>query len=374
MHRKLGFWFAAVCLSLAAGAGGCRGGGGPSGEATSAVIVDVTPAAARDVPVVVSTVGSLEAINAASVRAEVAGRITQIVTDEGASVRAGQSLLHIDSERYRLKRESAAAGLAQALAQLENDSTLLARNEGLAESGAVDPQTLDDLRTRVDVDQASVKSARAVLDLATRDLVRSRGPAPFDGVFARRTADLGDYVAVGQELGEVVQARTLRLTFSLPETQAVHVSAGDPVQFQATALPGQVFDAEAYYVSPTVTQDTRTVTVKAHVSNPELRLKPGMSVDVRVATSVLGAAVVIPEVAVRRETGATYVFVASGGVAHRVDIETGPRPQPGLIVASTGVNAGDSLIVAGFQKISDGGAVEVRQLIPLGESRQPLEE
>ena len=373
MHRKFALPTAVGCLALAVGGAGCRGGG-PSAETTNAVAVDVTPAAARDVPVVVSTVGSLEALNAAVVRAEVAGRVTAIATDEGSAVRAGQSLLHIDSERYRLERESAVARLAQARAQLQNDSTLLARNQELSKSGAVDAQTLDDLRTRVNVGRANVQSARAGLDLATRDLVRSRVPAPFDGVFARRTVDLGDYVAVGQELGEVVEARTLRLNFSLPETQAVHVSRGDPVQFQATAVPGQAIDAEVYYVSPTVSESTRTVTVKAHVANPELRLKPGMSVYVRVATSVLGAAVVIPEVAVRRETGATYVFVASGGVARRVDIETGPRPQPGLIVATTGIEPGDSLIVAGFQKVGDGGAVGVRRVIPLGESRQPLEE
>lgn len=358
MRHRPATWWTSVC-GLGTVLAACHGGEAER-RTPEAVVIDVALAQRQDVPVLVSTVGTLEAMNAAEIRAEVEGRVTDIVAAEGARVRAGATLLRIDPERYRVGRQRAAAQLAQAVAQAQNDSILLERNRPLLAAGAIGPQTLEDVQTRAELSRAGRDAARAALSLADRDLRRATVTAPFTGEFVSRLVDLGDYVKIGDPVGRLVAADTLRLTFQLAETEGVAIRRGAPVSFEVTALPGRSFTGLVYYVSPAVEERTRTIAVKAWVPNPDGTLRPGLSATVRVQTDVLKDAVVVPDVAIRRQGDLTYLFKVAGGEAQRVEVRTATRPNPGAVVVLSGVAAGDSIVVAGFQKIEQGRAVRAR--------------
>ncbi len=322
--------------------------------------VEISVAHAEDVPVDVSTVASLESPHSAELRAQVAGQVKKLFVSEGASVPAGGAILSIDPDRYRLALESAEARLEQARAQYANDSLTLSRSRPLVATGAIGPQAFDDLKTRVNLSKATLDQARAARDLAQQDASDASVLAPFRGRFAERKVNVGDYVRVGDALGTITDASVLELIFHLPETEAGGVGLGDPVTFTATAIPGRSFTGKVFYASPIVDPVTRTVTVKARVPNEKGLLRPGMSATVEVSTHILHGAAVVPEVAVRREAGEQYVFRVAGDTVARVAVTLGPRPRAGSIVITRGVAAGDSLLVAGFQKVTNGTKVDAR--------------
>jgi membrane fusion protein (multidrug efflux system) len=336
----------------------CRGR--EARQAAGPVEIEIAVARSEAVPVVVSTVASLDARQTADLRAEVAGQVGAIVNDEGSRVAEGTPLLTIDPERYQLAFEQAVARLEQAAAQALNDSMLLARSRPLLGTGGIGQQALDDLVARAAASKAARNQAQAARDLAERDRQNATVLAPFAGRFAERRVNVGDYVNVGDPIGTVADASVLLVTFALPETQGVAVKPGDPVTFDATALPERTFDAIVYYVSPIVSEATRMLTVKARLDNRDGALRPGMSAAVHVATSLLKGAAVVPEVAVRREAGEQYVFRVAHDTARRLAVELGPRPRSGDIVLTTAVHPGDSVVVAGFQKITDGSHVTPR--------------
>jgi RND family efflux transporter MFP subunit len=326
-----------------------------------AVPVDVAEARAEQVARESVTMASLDSELDIMVSAEVSGRVGPGGVEEGRSVNEGTSLLSIDTRQYELALERARATLEQARAQSENDSVRLARTSELLAAGAVDPQTVDDLRARAAQSRAQLAAQEAAVESAEHDYRRSTVPAPFRGTFFDRRADLGDYVRPGDPIGRLANLDTLRLTFRLPEADAAAVSPSAEVRFTVAALgSAREFRGRVYYVSPAVAPETRTVEVKAHVANPDRALRPGMSAEALLATSPAGQAVVVPEVAVRSEAGSSYLFRVSGGVAERIDVRAGVRPVPGLLVIEGDVAVGDSVVIGGFQKLADGSQVVVR--------------
>ncbi len=353
MRRSL-----AAAVALAGMLAGCRNQAQEQAEGPPPV--EIATVRAENVPVEVSTVASLAAPRSAELRAQVAGQVRRLFVDEGDRVAAGGPILAIDPEHYRLALESAEARLEQAQAQYSNDSLTLARSRPLVATGAIGAQAWDDLQTKVSLSKANLDQARAARDLARQDASDASVLAPFRGRFAERKVNVGDYVRVGDLLGTIADASVLEITFHLPETEAVGVSPGDSVTFDATALPTHTFAGTVSYVSPIVDPATRTVTVKARVPNEGGLLKPGMSATVGVSTHVLQGAAVVPEVAVRREAGDQYVFRVAQDTVARIAVTLGPRPRPGDIVITRGVAVGDSVLVAGFQKVTTGTRVSVR--------------
>lgn len=355
-YGRIGF----LPLFLLSGLAAC-GGSDDTVAATEPTTVDVAAASVESVTRTISTVATLDSEADATIRAEVEGRITRIAAGEGAIVDEGESLLQIDSRRFQLALADAQARLKQAEAQFANDSIRLARTSTLLDAGAVDRQTVDDLSTALVRDRTLVEGARVAAEMAQLNFDLSRVLAPFRGTFLDRKVDLGDHVRVGDPIGRLVDLTTLRVTFRVPEPDAIKITRGDVVRIQVKSLATlPEFPGTIYYISPAVDPATRTVEMKARVPHAQGLLRPGMSSAVELVTSSLDSVPVVPEVAVRTEAGSQFVYVASGGRAHRVPVETGARPSPGRISVRGGVSGGDSVIVGGFQKIAEGSRVMIR--------------
>lgn len=352
---------AAIIVALS----GCSDPAAEAGSpAESAVPVEVAAARAENVSIEITAVASLDSELDAVLRAEVGGRIHGPMVAEGERVSEGTSLMRIDSRVYEIRLERARSAVEQAEAQFRNDSLRAERTRALLEAGAVDPQTLDDLEARLAQSRAQLVSARVSEEMAEHDYARSLVPAPFGGVFLDRRIDHGDYVQASDPLGRLLDLDSLRLTFRVPEVYAANLSPGDEVRFTANALEeaGRELSARIYYVSPSVSVETRTAEVKARTPNPQGMLWPGMSAEATVVVSgeTGGPSTVVPEVAVRSvEGGGSRLFIVSGDTARSVPVETGVRPEPGSIVVRGEVKEGDRVVVAGFQRLEDGTRVTV---------------
>lgn len=211
--------------------------------------------------------------------------------------------------------------------------------------------------------EATARSTQAQLDLLELQLARTTVRAPFSGVTGSRLVSLGDYVTTSTPLVTLQTVNPVRAAFQVPERYAEQLRRGQRVAFQVAALPGKEFAGVVDFVDPVVRLPARTITVKALVPNPRRALQAGMFVDLRLAAEVRPNAVVVPEEAIVPIQGANFVFVVVDGKASRRQVGLGIR-QPGIAEVRSGLDAGDTVVVGGQERLQDGVPVMAKPETP----------
>ncbi len=182
--------------------------------------------------------------------------------------------------------------------------------------------------------------------------------APFDGVIGLRAVSPGDFVAAGQDLVRLVDLDIIKVDFRLPETLLPLVEGAHEVTVMPDALPGERFAAEVYAIEPAVTESGRSLTLRARLTNPGARLKPGMFARIELVSGQTVRGVVVPEAAIVPGSDSPAVFRLNEGRAERRPVSIGQR-GPGWVHIADGLAAGATVVVAGQEKLRDGAAVTV---------------
>lgn len=345
--------FVALGLSTFSCAGSEQGG-----REDGRLQVEATEAWRDTVSVHVASVGSLEADAIVELKSETEGIVAEILAEEGERVRAGTVLVRLDDRELRARFDAAAAALRRARAEAANLETRLRRNEELLAAGAISPQTFDDLETSYQLAAARVEEAEANLALARRRLEQTRIRAPFEGTIGERNFHVGDLIRVGTLLYVIVDDDTLEVEFSIPERFAPRLQPGSPTTIRVASLPGESFIGNVSFVSPLVEAESRTVTAKAVIPNPAGSMRAGQFADVSVSLERRPDAVVVPETAVVPRSGQNFVFLVRADTARRRPVKLGER-QYGLVEIASGVAVGDTVVVAGQQRLQDGAPVRL---------------
>lgn len=357
--RRLAVAVLAVALA-ACGQGEGEGAGPPAGTPVETAAVEQ-----RDLAVTVSSVGSLEADASAEVASQYSGVVSDILFDEGQDVRRGRVLVRLDSDKLRAELEAAEAAVTRARAEAANLSRQLERNEQLLADGAISRQAFEDVRTAHESAEARLEEAQARASLARRTLEDATIRAPFEGRIGGRDFDVGDYVTEGRPLFSVVDDDTLKVEFAVPEQYVGRLETGLPVRVQVRSEPDRWHQGRVYFVSPTVDRANRTVALKARVPNPGRELSAGQFADVRTVIEVREGALVVPEAAIVPREGENFVFVVRGGTALQRRVALGER-QRGIVEVRSGVARGDTVVIAGQQRLADSAAVSVAEMRPAG--------
>ena len=334
--------FAAACSKgdAPAGAGGPGAGGGPP-----AMLVEAAVARVDTVVDAIAATGEIEAVQSIRLRPEVDGRITGILFREGDEVAQGTALFKVDDAELK-------AQVARAEADRDLAAQALVRTRQLIADKASSQADLERA-------EATARSTQAQLDLLELRLARTTVRAPFGGVTGQRMVSLGDYVTSSTELVSLQTVNPERAAFQVPERYAERLRRGQQVAFRVAALPGQEFIGTVDFVDPVVQLPGRTITVKALVPNPKRTLQAGMYVDLRLAAEVRPNAVVVPEEAIVPIQGANFVFVVQDGKASRRQVGLGIR-TPGTTEIRSGLDAGDTVVVGGQERLQDGMPVMVK--------------
>lgn len=308
-----------------------------------AMSVEVVAARADTVSSEVAVTGRIEAVQAIDVRPEVDGRIVQILVREGEPVSAGAPLFRVDDAELR-------AQVARATAERDLARQTLARTRDLLAESASAPADLERA-------EATARSAQAQLDLLAVRLARTTVRAPFAGVAGQRYVSLGDHVSPQVRLVSLQTTNPQRVVLSIPERYAADLQRGQTVRFRVAAYPAEQFTGAVEFVDPVVVLPARTITVKALARNAGNRLQPGMFAEARIATAVRPTAVVIPEDALMpARGGGNAVWVIAGEKAVRREITVGVR-RAGVVEATSGVTAGEQVVVGGVMQLAEGAPV-----------------
>lgn len=310
----------------------------------------------KDVPATVTTMrvaaqpwqDSLEALGTAqanesiAITAKVSDVVTRLAFDSGERVRAGQLLVDMNSSAQRADVAAAAATLRDAEQQLRRGSEL-ARQQLIAQG------QLDTLRANRDAAAAALASRRAAV--ADRTLI-----APFAGVLGLRRVSVGALVAPGAIITTLDDDSRIKLDFTVPESALSSLARGQEIGARSDAWPGVAFEGTVADIDSRVDPDTRAVTVRALLPNPDGRLRAGMLLRVAVRLPQRQA-LVLPEIAVQQEGSQASVFrVGAGDTVALVPITLGSR-DAGKVEVASGLKAGDRIVVEGIVKLHDGSSI-----------------
>ena len=347
---------------LAAGLVAC-GEEAPPDEAAPPVVVERV--VARDLEERIEATGELIARNRALIAAEVGGRITELIVDEGNPVAEGDAVLAIDPERRQLEQANAQARLAEVVAAAAEAEREHARLRRLHEEGVASQARLDQADTQMRLARSRSDAAQAQLGVAQRALEDARVRAPFAGVIAERRISVGEFVQPGTPLFELVAMDPLEAEFHLPEADASRVREGQEVAVRVAPHAGQVFAARVGFVSPTVDPSTHTLLVRAVVANPEGRLRPGLFAAVDLGVARRTEVPMIPEEAVLQRADGEVAFRLGPDLrVQRRVIQTGVH-RDGEVEVTRGLAVGDRIVVRGHYSLVDGAPVQPRT--PAGE-------
>lgn len=341
-------WRSQAAVVLLAGLVGACGGGDEAsqgGGGPPQMPVRLAVATMDTVIDEIRATGQIEAVQAIELRPEVSGRLQQILVREGVEVQRGTGLFKVDDAELQAEVARLEAEMDLATQALDRTRELLARN---ASSEA-------DLERA----EATARSTRAQLELQQTRLRRTVVRAPFAGEVGERFVSLGDYLTPASPLTTLQTVDPQRARFDVPERYARVLAEGQSVTFSVAAIPGREFTGIVDFVDPRVRLPGRTIMVKARVANSDRSLKPGMFIEVRLATDVRAQAVVIPEEAVLPLRGSTFVWIATDeNTASRVEVELGVR-RPGAVEIVSGIEAGQRVVTEGQALLFPGAGLMV---------------
>lgn len=346
-----------ICLLLAAVA--C-GRDAPQ-EAISAPPIAIASVTLMDLEDRIEATGQLIARDRGTISAEVSGRVTEIVTDEGRAVESEGVVLRIDPERRELEVQTARAQLAEARAARKEQRREALRMRELRRERVAAQARMEQAETALQLAQARVDAADARLRGTERALRDSNVRAPFAGLVAERLVSTGEFVKVGQPLFELVSLDPIEVEFRLAEVDSSRVALGQTVDVRVSPFPERVFFATVTFVSPTIDPRTRTLRVKGLISNAQGLLRPGLFARADLGVDRRSGVRMVPEEAVlQRADGAVAFRVIEGDRVERRVLEIG-KFVDGKIEVVTGLGEHDVVAIRGQAALVDGSKVSIRE-------------
>lgn len=347
-----------------------------------------------------TAIGSLHAVRGADLSPELAGIVDAIRFESGADAKAGDVLVQLRAadDEARLEALRASADLARIVYE---------RDKAQLESRAISQAALD-------TSAANLKTARAQLAEQEALVAKKTVRAPFAGRLGIRAVDPGQYVAPGTKIVTLQQLDPIYVDFTLPQQALAQIALGQTVSAHSDTYPDLQFGGTITALDPKVDADTRNVSVRATLKNPEHKLLPGMYASITIEIGEPQRYLTLPQNAITFNPYGETVFVVTtaeklkaemaekakrsgtpdpndgkkegGGfappqpegaqlVSKQVFVTVGPTRGDQIAILK-GVAEGDEVVTSGQLKLKNGTAIVVDNSVqPLNDPNpKPTEE
>lgn len=324
-------------------------------------VLTVVPTPVRDTS---DYLGSLLSRNSVTVLPQVSGYVKKIHIRPGQKVRAGDALVDIDARERTAVLDSVVAQERSAQARLELAKQTVARAEALSNEGLGSTQDLERARSDLAAAEAAVSAVAAQIAQQQVQLQFATVRAAVAGTIGEVPVRVGDAVTPSTWLTTIAQAATLELGFGVPAERARQLPPNAVVEVLDSA--GNVLvSTTLFYVAPQADAVTQLVGVKAVFENT-VGLRPGEFVRARLVYSE-GLALQVPALAVVRQSGQAFLYVVGekdgAVVASRKPVQLGALGAQHYVVTS-GLGAGERIVVSSLQAMRDGAAIAPRTPTP----------
>jgi len=319
-----------------------------------------------NVPIYLRGIGTVQAYNTDTIRAQVQGQITQIAFKEGQTVHAGDLLAQIDPRPFQAQLDQAIANRERDQAQFVNAQANLQRDSQLLAHGYATPQTVDLDKANTGQFTAAVKADEAAIEYAQTQLAYTRITSPIDGVTGIRLIDVGNIVHPTDPNGLVMvtQLQPISVIFTLPETslpqiQQAMAKGALTVLAYSEDNKTQLDQGKLAVLDNQIVQTSGSVRLKADFPNPQHRLWPGELVNVRLLIETRQNALSVAATAVQQGPQGSYVYVIKpdGTVENRAVkvAQLGAR----VAVIDSGLQANEQAVISGQSRLQPGSSVTV---------------
>jgi multidrug efflux system membrane fusion protein len=349
--------------------------GGSHGEAAAqsrgvsdAVAVPVTAgtATARDMPVYVRGLGSVQAYNSVTVKSRVDGAIVKVDFTEGQEVKAGDLLFEIDPRPYQAALAQAQANLARDQAQLGNAQRNTERDKPLMGKEFISKQQFDADSTSAGAMAGTVAGDKAAIEAAQLNLDYTQLRSPIDGRTGARQVDLGNLVHAtdSTSLVTITQLKPIFVSFTAPQNQLDAIRQAQikgPVSAEAWSQgeQRQIAKGALTLIDNQIDAATGTIHLKASFDNSDEALWPGEFVDMRLQIDTLKNAVTVPARSVQAGPNGSYLFVIKPDNTVDQRTVTVAETENEDAVISKGLSAGEQIVVDGQYRLQQGAKVAI---------------
>ena len=316
-----------------------------------------------------TAVGSVASAKGVALAADVPGVVTRISFESGATVKQGQVLVELDANVER-------AQLASAMARKELATTTVARTRALAAKGAIS-------QAQLDADEAALRTATTDVEGLQAQIAKKTIRAPFAGKLGIRLVNLGQYLQPGTPVTVLETIDAVHVDFSLPQQRLGQVKIGQPVRITLEGSGNPPLGGTIAAIDPTVEATTRTIKLRADVSNRTEGLRPGMFVQVAVIMPEKTKSVVVPATAIVHAPYGDSVFVVEDRKPDTPGAPTTPDGKPvkvarqqfvrvadargDFVALAQGIKASQEVVTAGAFKLRNNATIFVdntKQLAP----------
>ena len=339
----------------------------PPARATPSQVVKVALAARGDMPETLSELGTVTPIATVTVLPQLSGYLTEVGYKEGQDVAKGQFLAQIDPRQFEIDLQQAEAALIKDQATLDQARSDLARFHQLQSQKAIAEQTVIDQEFLVKQNEAQVKSDQAGIAQDKLDLIYCHITAPVAGRAGLRLIDPGNYVTASSSTGIVVlttmKPTTVEFTIAQNDLSRVIARVNTGAKLPVTAYTSDNSSAIAtgtlYALSNQMATATGTVTLRATFPNDDEALFPNEFVNIKILVDTLERAVLVPTPAVLSGAPGDYVYLANADNTVSVrKVSLGPSDGVNTAILS-GLNVGDTVVIDGTDRLSDGAKITV---------------
>ncbi len=329
----------------------------------------------------VTATGTLNPVLNVQVGSQVSGNISKLFVDFNSQVKAGQVVAQIDPALFQAAVTQAEGDVASAQAALELARLNAKRTQDLFARKTSSQADLDQAMANLHQGEANVKIKQGALDKVKADLEHCTITSPIDGVVISRSVDVGQTVAASLQAPVIFQIANdlakMQIDSNVAEADVGVVQVGQDVDFTVDAFPTQTFHGKVVQVrnAPITVQNVVTYDTVIGVSNPDLKLKPGMTANVSIVAARKDNVLQIKNAALRyrpTEAGATEMGSRSPssrggrGLGGRerttsertVYVLSGSRPAP--VQIKTGIS--DGVVTEVVEGLKEGDRVVTAEM------------
>lgn len=291
--------------------------------------------------------GTVEEASGTTLSFPVAGTVRQIRVTAGQRVAKGELIAVLDEATLRNTYEAASALLLQA-------EDAYQRMKKLHDAGSLPEIQWTEV-------QSKLKQAQSAEAISKKNLADGKLYAPFSGVISEKNVEVGYNVMPGQPIVRLVTISQVKVCVSVPENGISQINMGGSVNVSVSALNGKTFSGKIVEKGIVAHSLSRSYEVKALIDNRSEELMPGMICTMGIETGASNYAVILPTYVIQTdEQNHTFVWINDGGKARKKRVQTGALIRNNVVITS-GIHAGDEVIVEGQQKVSEGMDITAKE-------------
>jgi len=302
--------------------------------------------------------GSIEGKTSAIISAKLAGRIEQVLVQEGQHVHAGDPLARLESVELANSARTAQDAVTKAQVNYELAMTDYNRYQTLYAQGAISQQTLDTAEAKKRIAQADLSSATNSQSSAVEQYGYGVITAPVDGVVANVTATVGQVVAPGAALMAVQDISQVYAVVNIEQKDLSLLKIGQKADVTVDTYGSRVFGGIVDQINPEAGTGNRMFRTKVKIDNSDGALKAGMFSKVQLATGDAVQILTVPQGAVIQKQGIYAVFTIENDIAVRHQVEIGTATGE-VIQIKSGLQPGSKLAISNVSQLKDGDVVKI---------------